>query len=186
MRNAFYTNTLTLLHSPTPLIFPLLYNKNIIVNLYKLYFPSSLFSLQPNKKVFYPPTFPPLQSNTHEGKPNLFYPPTNFSFFHFSTPPTKRTLKLLHKQGSLTFRDKLTWFLHLFFIESFNIWHPLLIIALYHQTKTPISFLCKWKLNPRSFIQPSKILPIEITGTHTWFLHLTDNILDYGCTVHLL
>ena len=45
MRNAFYTNTLTLLHSPTPLTFPLLYNKDIIVNLYKLYFLPSPFSL---------------------------------------------------------------------------------------------------------------------------------------------
>ena len=172
MRNAFYTNTLTLLHSPTPLTFPLLYNNDIIVNLYKLHFSSSLFSLQPNKKVFHPPTFPPLQSNTHEGKPNLFYPPTNFSFFHFSTPPTKRTLKLLHKQGSLTFRDKLTWFLHLFFIESFNIWHPLLIIALYHQTKTPIIFWYRRRLNSRYFIQLSETLPIELTGTH---IHLQLN-----------
>ena len=45
MRNAFYTNTPTLLHSPTPLTFPLLYNNDIIINLYKLYFPSSHFSL---------------------------------------------------------------------------------------------------------------------------------------------
>jgi len=81
MRNAFYTNTLTLLHSPTPLTFPLLYNNDIIVNLYKLHLPSSPFSLKPNKKVFHPPTFPPLQPNTHEGKPNLFYPPT-FPFSH--------------------------------------------------------------------------------------------------------
>lgn len=58
--NAFYTNTPTLLHSPTPLTFPLLNNMDIIVNLYKLKFPSSPFSLQPNKKVFHPSTFPPL------------------------------------------------------------------------------------------------------------------------------
>ena len=50
------TNTLTLLQSPTPLTFPLLYNIDIIVNLYKLYFLSSHFSLQPNKNVLYPPT----------------------------------------------------------------------------------------------------------------------------------
>ena len=54
----------------------ILYNKNIIVNLYKLHFSSSLFSLQPNKKVFHPPTFLPLQPSTHEGKPSLFYPLT--------------------------------------------------------------------------------------------------------------
>ena len=52
------------------------YNKDIIVNLYKLHFPSSSFSLQPNKKVFYPPTFLPLQPNTYERKLNFFYPPT--------------------------------------------------------------------------------------------------------------
>ena len=76
MRNAFYTNTHTLLHSPNPLTFLLLYNKDIKVNLYKLHFSSFPFSLQPNKKVFHPPTFPPLQPKTHEGKSNLFYPPT--------------------------------------------------------------------------------------------------------------
>ena len=72
MKNTIYTNTPTLLHSPTPLTFQLLYNKNIIVNLYKLYFLSYHFSLQPNKKVFHPPTFPPLQPNTHERKPNTY------------------------------------------------------------------------------------------------------------------
>ena len=76
IRNAFYTNIPTLLHSLTPLIISLLYNKDIIVNLCKLHFSSSHFSLQPNKKVFHPLTFPPLQPNTHEGKSNLFYSPT--------------------------------------------------------------------------------------------------------------
>ena len=94
MKNTIYTNTPTLLHSPTPLTFQLLYNKNIIVNLYKLYFLSYHFSLQPNKKVFHPPTFPPLQPNTHERKPNLFHPLT-FPSSYFSTPPTKRTLTIL-------------------------------------------------------------------------------------------
>ena len=63
MRNALFTNTLTLLHSPTLLTFPLLYNNDIIVNLYKLHFSSSPFSLQSNKKVFHPSTFPLLQPN---------------------------------------------------------------------------------------------------------------------------
>ena len=106
MKNAIYTNTPTLLHSPTPLTFPLSYNKNIIVNLYKLYFLSSHFSLQLNKKVFHPPTFPPLQPNTQEGKLNLFYPPTNFSSFHFSIPSTKRTLKHLVRNYIRTFTLK--------------------------------------------------------------------------------
>ena len=53
-----------------------------------------------------------------------------------------------------------------FFLESFNLWRPLLIIALYYQTKTPISFWCMRWMNPRSLIQPSETLPIELTGTH--------------------
>ena len=77
----------------------LLCNKCIIVNLYKLYFPFFSFSLQPNKRVFHPPTFPSLQPNTQEGKLNIFHPPTfpsshNFPSSHFSTPPSKQTLKL--------------------------------------------------------------------------------------------
>ena len=73
MSNVFYTNTPTLLHSSTPFTFPLLYNKDIIVNLYKLHFPFFHFSLQLNKKVFHHPTFLPFQPNTHEEKLNLFY-----------------------------------------------------------------------------------------------------------------
>ena len=70
----------------------ILYNKDIIVNLYKLYFPSSIFLSNQIKKFSAPPTFLPLQPNTYEGKPNLFYPPTNFPSSHFSTSPTKQTL----------------------------------------------------------------------------------------------
>ena len=40
--------------------------------------------------------------------------------------------------------------------------------TLYHQTKTPISFWCRQGLNPRSLIQPSKTLPVELTGTHVY------------------
>ena len=40
--------------------------------------------------------------------------------------------------------------------------------ALYHQTKTPIGFWCRWGLNSKSLIQPSKTLPIELTGTHNF------------------
>ena len=74
-------------------IFYLLCNKGIIVNLYKSHFLSSHFSFQPNKRVFYSSTFSPLQPNTHEGKLNIFHPPT-FLSSHFSTPPTKRTLSV--------------------------------------------------------------------------------------------
>ena len=45
-------------------------------------------------------------------------------------------------------------------------WRPLLIIALYHQTKTPINFWCRRELNPRSLIQSLEILPVELTVTH--------------------
>ena len=73
MRNIFYINILTLLYLPTTLTFLLLYNKDIIVNLYKLHFPFFHFSLQLNKKVFHHPTFLPFQPNTHEEELNLFY-----------------------------------------------------------------------------------------------------------------
>ena len=33
--------------------------------------------------------------------------------------------------------------------------------VIYYQTKTPISFWCKWRLNIKSLIQLSKILPVE-------------------------
>ena len=74
--------------------FFVLFNRDIIVNLYLLYFSSSHFSSQSNKRVFHPSTFPFLQPNTHEKKLNIFYPPTflsshNFLSFHFSTPPSK-------------------------------------------------------------------------------------------------
>ena len=51
-------------------------------------------------------------------------------------------------------------------IPSFNLWCLLLIMALYHQTNTPISFWCKRGLNPRYLIQQSETLPIELTRTH--------------------
>ena len=53
-----------------------------------------------------------------------------------------------------------------FLRESFNLWRLLLMISLYHQTKIPISFLCKRGLNPRSLIQLSETLPIKLIGTY--------------------
>ena len=41
-----------------------------------------------------------------------------------------------------------------FFRESFNLWHPLLMITLYHYIKTLINFWCRRELNFRSLIQP--------------------------------
>ena len=40
------------------------------------------------------------------------------------------------------------------------------MITLYYQTKTPIGFWYKWRLNPRSLIQPSETLLVELTETH--------------------
>ena len=53
--------------------------------------------------------------------------------------------------------------LQAFFLENFNLWHPLLMIAFYHQIKTPISFWCKQGLNLKSLIQPFETLPVELT-----------------------
>ena len=80
------------------LIYCLLFNICMIVNLYKQYFLSSYFSSQSNKWVFYLSTFSFFQSNTCERQLNLFYPLTFLSFlhflsYHFFTSPTKRTLK---------------------------------------------------------------------------------------------
>ena len=38
--------------------------------------------------------------------------------------------------------------------------------SFYHQTKTPISFWCRWRLNPRFFIQQLEILPVKLSETH--------------------
>ena len=50
----------------------ILYNKDIIVNLYKLHFSSSHLSLQLNKRVFHPPTFPP-SNQTHIRENQIFW-----------------------------------------------------------------------------------------------------------------
>ena len=77
-----------------------------MVNLYQLYFSSSHFLSQLNKKVFHPSIFPPFQPNTNEGKLNFFYPPTfppshNFPPSHFSTPPSKHSLSHQNTLASL-------------------------------------------------------------------------------------
>ena len=66
-----------------------------------------------------------------------------------------------------------------FFWKNFNLWRRLLMIVLYHQTKTLISFWCKWLLNPRSFIQLSETLPVELTGTHNYYLLITKAVILY-------
>ena len=69
------------------------------------------------------------------------------------------------------------YFFFIFFLKSFNLWRSLLMIALYHQIKIPISFLCRRGLNPISLIQPSEILLIELTETHILLPLLTIRVL---------
>ena len=45
------------------------------------------------------------------------------------------------------------------------------MIVIYYQTKTPICFWCKRRLNSRSLIQPSETLPAKLTGIN--FLRMT-------------
>ena len=88
--------------------------------------------------------------------------------YHLTQKRKLRPNYIKHSPLSLLFNIWLYTHMHVFW-ESFNLWHPLLIITYYHQTKTPISFWCRRGLNPRSLIQPSEILPIELTGTyHTY------------------
>ena len=105
-----------------PLTFPLLYNKDIIVNLYKLYFPSSTFSLKSNKKFFHPSNQTHIRENQIFSIPLLFHPPTNFLSSYFSTPPIKQTLNL-----SLWIDFFLNFHLLFFFNFFFQLLH--LIIA---------------------------------------------------------
>ena len=64
--------------------------------------------------------------------------------------------------------------LSFFFLESFNLWHPFLMIAPYHQTKLLISFWCRQWLNFRSLIQSLETLPIKL-------LKPTNKILSWLC-----
>ena len=57
-------------------------------------------------------------------------------------------------------------FFFFFFFQSFNLWRLLLMVTLYHQIKTSISFWCRQGLNRKSLIQPSETLLVELIGTH--------------------
>ena len=79
-----------------------------------------------------------------------------------------------------------------FFWESFDLWHLLLMITLYHQTKASISFWYKRGLNPKFLIQPSETLLVELTGTHPlkffWHARKLSNIIIFlylQTTTHL-
>ena len=58
--------------------------------------------------------------------------------------------------------------------------------ALYYQTKTPIGFWCRRELNLKSFIQPSNILPAELTGTYRALCILKSSIEIINKTVFLI
>ena len=69
--------------------------------------------------------------------------------------------------------NKLNLMSNLFFQRVLTqLWRSLLLIVLYHQTKTPIDFLCRRGLNLRSFIQPSETIPVKLTGTHNLMSNL--------------
>ena len=85
-------------------------------------------------------------------------------FHHFTLKSILQNTFHMFDYGQLGF-DQISSFFF-FLRESFNLWRPLLMIAFYHKTKTPINFWCKQELNPKFLIQPSKILSIELARTH--------------------
>ena len=46
--------------------------------------------------------------------------------------------------------------------------------TLYHQTKIPIDFWCRQRLNPRYLIQLSETLPVELTRTYKFLIAVLD------------
>ena len=60
------------------------------------------------------------------------------------------------------------------------------MIALYHQTKTPISFWCRWGLNLRSLIQPLEILPVELTETLLYCACVCEYIYIYHIIYYII
>ena len=60
--------------------------------------------------------------------------------------------QIIHSRAVLfniyTYLKNLNNVFFFFLRESFNLWHPLLTIALYYQIKTPINFWYRWELNP--------------------------------------
>ena len=67
----------------------------------------------------------------------------------------------------------------MFLRESFNLWRPLLMIAHYHQTKTPISFWCRRGIEP----QISYTTIRDFTNWANWNPHYP---IISGCIHYLL
>ena len=94
------------------------------VNLFELHFPSSHFSSQTNKWVFYLSTFPFFQPNTYERKLNLLHRLTFLSlpYFlssHFSTPPTEQTLRERERERE---RERCN-------LKMQTVWYPIVLLA---------------------------------------------------------
>ena len=73
-----------------------------------------------------------------------------------------------------------------FFLREFQFIASISDSAFYHHTKTLIGFWCRWGLNPKSLIQPSEILPIELTGTYCALCILKSLIEIINKTVFLI
>ena len=58
---------------------------------------------------------------------------------YFDWTQRQRLLKTVKFIGYVVIHDMFKFFFF-FFLESFNLWHPLLIIAIYYQTKTLMCF----------------------------------------------
>ena len=95
----------------------LLPNSDIIVNLYKLYFLSSHFSSQPNKRVFILPIFLSSQPNTYERKLNLFFLPLFYPLSIFYPP----TFPLLKSKEPLSHCHSNTLPSTLYFLQAWKI-----------------------------------------------------------------
>ena len=70
----------------------------------------------------------------------------NFKYFFMYATLSKKNLCvallfLQFKSTSWSYFFSFIFCLFTFFLESFNLWHPLLMIVFYYQTKTPINFL---------------------------------------------
>ena len=91
-----------------------------------------------------------------------YYNQISYSFFFVIMVIKNSDLNFSFKKNIMRY---LKWF-QTIFLENSDLWHSLLIMAIYYQTKTSINFLCRQGLNVRFLIQPSEILPIELIETH--------------------
>ena len=79
---------------------------------------------------------------------------------------------MLAKKKVSNYKEKKIYNEFFFFGKSFNIYRPLSMKILCHQTKTPISFWCRQGLNSKSLIKSTKTLLITLTETHNSIMNL--------------